>query len=79
MGINDKSHHDKSKFDSANRVVAAILAFVWLASGLVATVLAITQHYWIGLVVGPFAIAYGLLWIRVVQTGRRLHWPLHRG
>jgi len=63
----------------ADRAVAALLAAVWLIGGLFALFLAVAQQRWLGLVLGPLAIGYGVLWVRVVQTGRRLRWPARRG
>jgi hypothetical protein len=56
--------------------VAALLAGVWLLAGLLALFLAFARHRWFGLMLGPIAVAYGVLWVRVAQTGRRLQWPV---
>lgn len=62
----------------AGRVFAALLATAWLLAGVFGLYLAFAQHRWFALVVGPFAIGYGVLWVRVAQTGRRLDWPVRR-
>ncbi len=64
----------KAEFGPANRIVAAVLAVVWLAAGSAAIVLAVAGRYWPGLVLGPLAIGYGLLWVRVAYLGRRVRW-----
>lgn len=56
------------------RTVAALLALVWIAAGVAALVLGLGPHRRLGLLAGPFAIAYGVLWARVARTGRRLDW-----
>lgn len=64
----------------AGRIVAAILALVWIAAGLAAIVLGVLQHHWVPLLLGPLAVGYGALWARVAQTGRKLDlsWPKRR-
>jgi len=62
----------------ANRTVAAVLATVWIGAGLAAALLGIFQRRWAALLLGPLAIAYGLLWVQVGRTGRRLRWPTRR-
>jgi hypothetical protein len=60
-------------------VAAALLAAVWLVGGFCSLFLTFARSLWIGLVLGPLAIGYGVLWVRVAQTGRRLRWPVrHR-
>ena len=62
-----------------NRTVAAALAAVWIGAGLAAALLGVAQRRWLALLLGPVAIAYGLAWVRVARTGRRLKWPVrHR-
>jgi hypothetical protein len=57
--------------DRTNRAVAALIAAFWLAGGLGALFAAVTRHRLLGFVVGPLGIGYGVLWLRVVVTGRR--------
>jgi hypothetical protein len=54
------------------RAVAAVLALVWLGSGKMAVFLGATRGRWQLLFLGPLAIWYGTLWVRVARTGRRL-------
>jgi hypothetical protein len=56
------------------RTTAALLALVWVAAGIAAIVLGLGPHRRLGLLAGPFAIAYGVLWVRAAWTGRRLDW-----
>jgi hypothetical protein len=61
-----------------NRYVAAALAAVWISAGVAALVLGVLRERWIPVVLAPLAIGYGLLWVRVAVTGRRLDWPRRR-
>jgi hypothetical protein len=65
---------------SANRVVAALLASVWLISGFAALCLGVAHARWVPVVIGPLGMWYGWLWVRVAWTGRRLDsvWPWRR-
>jgi len=51
---------------------------LWLAGGAAAVFLGFTGHLRLGVLLGPLAIIYGSLWVRVTWTGRRLEWPAHR-
>lgn len=57
------------------RVVAAILAAVWILAGTVCALFAIRDRRWLLLALAILAIWYGLVWLRVVREGRRLRWP----
>jgi hypothetical protein len=61
-------------------MVAAILAFAWIAAGIAVFALGLIRHQWLPLLLGPLAIGYGALWIRVARTGRRVDapWPKRR-
>jgi hypothetical protein len=63
-----------------NRLVAAALATVWLAAGLAGLGIGMAARRWVLIPVGLGAVWYGLLWVRVVQTGRQLKslWPWGR-
>ena len=58
------------------RWVAAILAAVWIVSG--AVVIVLMHRRWLAIVLGITAIAYGLVWVEVMRSGRRLRWPWWR-
>ena len=58
-----------------NRTVAAVLAALWIGAGLAAALLGLARRRWLLLLLGPLAIAYGLVWVRVARTRRRLKWP----
>jgi len=58
------------------RWIAAILAAVWIGGG-AATVVLLRQH-WLAIVAGVIAVAYGLLWVEVTRSGRRISWPRRR-
>jgi hypothetical protein len=51
---------------------------LWLAGGAATVFLGFTRHLRLGVLLGPLAIIYGFLWVRVTWTGRRLEWPAHR-
>ena len=59
------------------RILAGILAVTWIAAGTAAFVLGVFRHLWVPLLLGPLAVGYGALWIRVARTGRKLTalWP----
>jgi hypothetical protein len=51
---------------------------LWLAGGGAAVFLGYTRHLRLGVLLGPLAIIYGCLWVRVAWTGRSLKWPTIR-
>ena len=69
----------RGELSSASRTVAAVLALIWILAGVAAALHGAVQHHWPTLLLGPLAIAYGFLWLRVARTGRRLQWPIRRG
>ena len=60
---------------AGGRIVAAALAVVWIGAGAAAIVLGAFRRYWVPLLFGPLAVGYGVLWIRVARTGRKLDGP----
>ena len=66
---------DATKQSLSNRIVALVLAAVWLTMGAVGIVLGLGQERWLLLTIGILVVAYGLLWVRVVKLGRQLQWP----
>ena len=53
-----------------------LLAAVWLCAGVAVIILGIFHKRWLVTLLGPFAIWYGLVWLRVAREGRRLPWPV---
>ena len=53
--------------------MAVGLAVVWIGAGLTAIVLGLRRGRWAVLIVGTLALWYGILWVRAVRLGRRLH------
>jgi hypothetical protein len=53
-----------------NRIVATLLAAIWLCAGLAMIVLGLRNGKWLLALLGPFGIWYGLAWIRVAHQGR---------
>jgi hypothetical protein len=61
------------------RLVAACLAGLWLAGGLIALVMGVsTRPGALPIVLGLLALGYGWLWVKVALTGRRQHWLFGR-
>jgi hypothetical protein len=61
------------------RIVAACLAAIWLAGGLVAVLIGV----WLmpgplPTLLGLLALGYGWLWVRVARTGQRQQWAFGR-
>jgi len=78
MGVKRQSRNQQPELGPVNRVVAVLLAIIWLSGGLIVLVLGLTQQNGSELVIGILAIGYGFLWVHVAWTGRRLHWPVRR-
>jgi hypothetical protein len=53
-----------------NRIVATLLAAIWLCAGIAMTVLGARYGKWLLALLGPFGIWYGLAWVRVAHEGR---------
>ncbi len=64
--------HDRS--NRSVRIVAALLASVWLGAGIAAIAVAVIHGRILPGVLGVAALGYGLLWVRVACLGRRLDW-----
>ncbi len=54
------------------RIVGGLLALIWLGAGITAIVVGVTMSRWLLVASGVAASCYGVLWVRVVQLGRRL-------
>jgi len=78
MEANPRPQPKQPELDPMNRAVAALLAIVWLLGGLGAVCLGLARQQWLIAIMGPLAIGYGLLWVKVAWTGRRLRWPARR-
>jgi hypothetical protein len=65
----------RTDLSSLDRVVAALLAAVWIAAGLTVIAISVVSRRWLMLIPSAFAIWYGSLWVRVSLGGRRLPWP----
>jgi hypothetical protein len=57
-----------------NRIVALVLALVWLGAGTAALVVGLLYGRWLLAVIAVFALWYGILWFRVVARSRLLTW-----
>jgi hypothetical protein len=54
----------------SKRVVATLIAAIWLCAGLAMIVLGVRNENWLVALFGPFATWYGLAWLRVAYEGR---------
>jgi FtsH-binding integral membrane protein len=62
-----------SKYPESNlRIVAAVLAVIWLAGGCVSLLVAAMQQRWLFAAAGLTALWYGVIWLYVYRAGRRL-------
>jgi uncharacterized membrane protein HdeD (DUF308 family) len=68
----------RDELSPTNRTVAAVLGFIWIVAGVSAAIGGMMKHRWPALLLSPLAIAYGIVWLRVARTGRRLQWPVRR-
>ena len=57
------------------RIVAGVLATIWIVVGIVAAVLGVAQHRPAAVLLGIAGIAYGAVWLGVAWTGRYAVWP----
>ena len=64
----------RGNLSGVNRVVALVLALVWLGVGTVAIVLGLGRGQVVLVVVAGAAIVYGILWLHVVARSRLLTW-----
>jgi hypothetical protein len=59
------------------RILAALLAGIWLAAGLTALLIGLwLRPAIVPVLLSPLALGYGWIWARVAVTGRRQEWPL---
>ena len=63
---------------TTSRVIAGVLAVIWIVAGGIALVLGSLRGRWPTAALGLFGVLYGLIWARVAQTGRYVMWPFGR-
>jgi hypothetical protein len=51
---------------------AGLLAVIWIGAGIAAAVIPMTGGRWQYIIVAPFAIGYGVIWLVVMLHGRQL-------
>ena len=61
-----------------NRVVAAVLAIIWIGAGLAAVALGLRRGEWMPVLLGALAVGFGVVWAGVARTGRYATWPFGR-
>jgi hypothetical protein len=59
----------------ANRPAAAFLAVIWCGAGLLAIYAGVTNHRWIGVILGVICLAYSALWVKVFRSGHYVWFP----
>jgi hypothetical protein len=68
-----------SELGAGGRVVAAGLATVWIAAGVVSLAVGLRLRPGVvPVVLGLLAVGYGWLWVEVARTGRKRPWPFQR-
>jgi len=73
-----KKSPTRSDLSPADLTVASLLAIIWLTVGILAIVFGVIRGYWAAVLFGVLAFVYGLIWVKVRRTRRKLEWPLHR-
>jgi hypothetical protein len=68
----------RHKLGPAGRIIAILLAVVWLSAGIISIVLFGLYNNWVIPILGILSIIYGVIWIQVARTGRRIQWPFRR-
>jgi hypothetical protein len=69
----------RAELGRGGRILAAVLAAIWLAAGLIALAIGLWfRPAIVPVLVSPLALGYGWLWSRVALTGRRQQWPRWR-
>jgi hypothetical protein len=77
MKPSSESQNDK-QLTRTNRIVAVILAVIWVGGGLAGLWVFLSDHSRLGIIISILTIVYGLLWVRVAYTGKRISWKLRR-
>jgi hypothetical protein len=57
-----------------SRLVALVLALVWLSAGLFGLVLGVMRQHFLLIALSLLALSYAFLWLRVVARSRLLSW-----
>lgn len=70
-----KTKKQSAGMKPVSRIVAVLLALMWIAGGLAGLWICINENRVILGIVSLFSVAYGGLWIKVAQSGRKLKWP----
>jgi 4-hydroxybenzoate polyprenyltransferase len=63
----------RNKLTNSDRYLSAALAVVWLVAGLIGLWTFSAESSWLGILISILAIFYGILWVRVTYTGRKLN------
>lgn len=62
------------KLGNANRILAFVLAGIWLCAGFAAIAVGLAHARWVLAVAGALALGYAVLWLRVAARRRLLAW-----
>jgi len=66
------------RINRASRIVAGVLAVVWIAMGMASVAIGFVQQRWAGVLVGLAGVFFGGVWANVARTGRYAVWPFTR-
>ena len=66
------------RINRASRIVAGVLAVVWIAMGVASIAIGFAQRRWVGVLVGLAGVFFGGVWANVARTGRYAVWPFTR-
>jgi hypothetical protein len=66
------------RINRASRIVAGVLAVVWIAMGLASIGIGVVQQRWAGVLVGIAGVFFGGVWANVARTGPYAVWPFTR-
>lgn len=66
------------RINRASRIVAGVLAVVWIAMGMASIAIGFMQQRWVGVFIGLAGVFFGGVWANVARTGRYAIWPFTR-
>jgi hypothetical protein len=76
--VNGRARGDGPALGRASRILAGVLAAVWVGAGALVLASGIARREWRPALVGAAGVLFGLLWVRVARTGRYVAWPRRR-
>ena len=61
-----------------NRLIASLLTLIWIGGGITGLWISFINKQVILFIISLLAVAYGGLWFKVAQKGRKLDWQVWR-